>query len=282
MVATVWSTSDSPYTCLKDTERTLAFREAINQVVRPGDIVVDAGAGTGILSFFAVEAGAGRVYAVELDPGLVKSLRLSVALNGLDERIVVVAGDALQVELPGHVDVFIGEVIETGLIEEMQVAVVNALRERGVIDPKTRLIPERYETFVELVEVDDRFYGFRIVAPFHEWPNYDGSEEGWHATSVRPLTCTALVTEVDLTRPVEPVVRRSLDLNGIAAGEANGVRVSGVAHLSRNIALGQTNALNGDKILHLDPPVRVRPDSHIPFQVSFVMSGGLGSFNWRL
>ena len=47
----IWSYTDFPYQCLLDYKRTTAFQAAIQSIVKPGDIVVDAGAGSGILSF---------------------------------------------------------------------------------------------------------------------------------------------------------------------------------------------------------------------------------------
>jgi hypothetical protein len=115
----IWSGSDFPYMCLKDERRTAAFRAAMERTVRPGDTVVDVGAGSGILALFAASAGASRVHAVEIDHSLATALRETVALNGLDDVVTVVEGDALDAALPRGV--VVAKIIDTGLLDELQV-----------------------------------------------------------------------------------------------------------------------------------------------------------------
>lgn len=88
----LFSKSEIPSMCLRDLERSEAFRQAIRNVVKPGNVVLDAGAGSGILSLFAATAGARKVYAVEYDSGLADLLRQNVARNGFAEVIEVIAG----------------------------------------------------------------------------------------------------------------------------------------------------------------------------------------------
>jgi predicted nicotinamide N-methyase len=280
-VAKIWSSTDPPYMCLKDRVRTEGFRRAIREVVRPGDVVVDAGAGTGILSFFAAEAGAKRVYAVEIDPVLVARLRTSIGLNGLQEIVTVIPGDVTEVALPRAVDVLIGELVDTGLMDEMQVAVVNGLRARGVVGPATRVIPERYTTFADLVAVDDTYYGFRIAAPKHEWPFYAGPDRTWLPTSVSGMTDRVPIAHADFRRPIDPTVSSLVRLVGKCDGLANGIRLSGALRLSPTVTLGATNALNGDKILHVEDGLSVTAGAPIALRIEYVLGGGLGSFRYR-
>lgn len=77
---------------LQDYIRTSTYQKAIlanSKLDFMGKVVLDVGAGSGILSFFAVQAGAKRVYAVEAS-NMAEHCQALVQANKLAGRIVVV------------------------------------------------------------------------------------------------------------------------------------------------------------------------------------------------
>uniref|UniRef100_A0A0K2UAB2 type I protein arginine methyltransferase n=1 Tax=Lepeophtheirus salmonis TaxID=72036 RepID=A0A0K2UAB2_LEPSM len=95
---------------LEDKPRTEAYRDAIlnNASLFKDKVVMDVGAGSGILSLFAAKAGAKRVYAVEAS-SISDPLKKIVELNGYGGVIQIVAGRAEDVEIPEKVDIMISE-----------------------------------------------------------------------------------------------------------------------------------------------------------------------------
>lgn len=146
--------------CLHDTQRTRQWKEAIEESVRPGDVVVDAGSGTGILGVFAALAGARRVYCIELHPRFVRLIEHLAARNNLQDIIRVIHGDATQLQLPEPADVLICELLCTGQFFEPQVQVVRHLRPQ--LKPDARLIPRRFESSLRLLDAQEHLYGVRI------------------------------------------------------------------------------------------------------------------------
>jgi protein arginine N-methyltransferase 1 len=92
---------------LSDAVRVRAYERAICAIVRPGDVVLDLGAGTGVLGLLACRAGARRVYAVD-GGGILGVARALARANGVADRITHVStggGAALELvegrTLPG-------------------------------------------------------------------------------------------------------------------------------------------------------------------------------------
>lgn len=92
---------------LNDPARINAFRRAIAAIVKPGDIVVEIGAGLGTFSFIACQAGASRVYAIE--DSVYDALSEIVRKQPFGDRIKPVRGNSFDVELPEKANVIIYE-----------------------------------------------------------------------------------------------------------------------------------------------------------------------------
>jgi protein arginine N-methyltransferase 1 len=123
---------------LSDPVRVQAYERAIAAAVRPGDIVVDMGAGTGILGMLACRAGAARVYAIEAD-GMIEVARALAQANGVADRFVFLMRHSSEVRLPQQVDVIAGDLIghmgfEAGVFEAYAHA-------RRWLKPGARVIP---------------------------------------------------------------------------------------------------------------------------------------------
>jgi ribosomal protein L11 methyltransferase len=75
---------------------------ALPDVLRPGDRVLDLGAGSGILALAALGFGASYVVAVDTEEQAVASSHANAALNGASERMTVLHGsiDVVDTSVP--------------------------------------------------------------------------------------------------------------------------------------------------------------------------------------
>ncbi|MFA7174074.1 MAG: class I SAM-dependent methyltransferase [Kiritimatiellia bacterium] len=143
-----YSTLAGQESMLRDSVRCKAFQQAITAAVTPGCTVLDIGAGTGILSLFAAQAGAGHVYAVE-QTQIVDVARRIIATNGFSDRITVIQGDITKVELPEKVDVIVSEWLGSYAVDENLLPVVVQARERW-LKPGGRMIPGSVKVWMSL------------------------------------------------------------------------------------------------------------------------------------
>jgi SAM-dependent methyltransferase len=136
---------------LRDAVRNEAYHVALRETVRPGDVVIDVGAGSGILSMLAVQAGAAHVYAVER--GAVAHLAVELAAgNGMADRISVVQGDIERVRLPQLADVIVSEWLGVYGVDENLLAPVLTARDRW-LKPGGRLLPDHVVSYLAPIRV---------------------------------------------------------------------------------------------------------------------------------
>jgi len=143
---------------LKDSARTSTYREALRVHAEDlrGKVVLDVGAGTGILSIFSArEGGAAKVYAIEAST-LADWTELVIAKNDLSETVKVIKSRVEDVQLPEQVDVIVSEWMGTFLIFESMLESVLYARDRW-LKPGGLMFPSYGEILLAPISVDSYY-----------------------------------------------------------------------------------------------------------------------------
>lgn len=239
---------------LGDRVRTGSYLEAIRQVVRPGDVVVEIGTGTGVLSVAAAQAGAARVYAIEATV-IGELARRVFERNGVADRVTLVQGLSSRVTLPERCDVLVAEIIgrdplEEGVLEFTRDAVARFLKPGG------RLIPSHLELLaLPVVLPEDVVQGWTFTPEVvDDWRRHygidfssllEGSRRSLWKTSVSPrrlhqfaaVTPLISVLRHDLSQTGEVGFERTVTASVRADGMVGGVALCFAATLAPGLVL---------------------------------------------
>ncbi len=84
--------------------------QGVQDVMRPGDYVLDLGSGSGILAIAAVAFGASAVLATDTEEQAVKASNENAALNGMQDKITVREGSIDVVGADGPFDLILANI----------------------------------------------------------------------------------------------------------------------------------------------------------------------------
>ena len=267
-----WSGSDFNFWCFIDKKRTLHLKKVISDLVNPGDIVVDVGTGTGILAIFAAEAGAKKVYAIESDQNLWKTLETNFRSNGYAERIKFIKGDARDIKLPEKADVIICEMIATGLIDEIQIPVLNNILKYS--KNRNHIVPYTLRNYIDLVYNNNKFYNHILHIIRYEY--------SWHP-ELKSLSYTQkhLYREIDFRIINNDMVDAKLDLKIERSGKINGLRISNETVFPDGSILGDSEAYCIPLILPIKEQQVQKGDTYT-LRRSYNMCKGLKTIDYTL
>ena len=116
---------------LMDHVRMKAYHSSImnNQELFKGKVVLDVGAGSGVLSLWSAKAGAKKVFACEFTD-MAKFAREMVKSNGLSDIVEVLQCSAEELDLPCKVDIIISEWMGYLLLRESMLDSVIRARDK--------------------------------------------------------------------------------------------------------------------------------------------------------
>lgn len=141
---------------LKDVVRTKTYQNVIykNSFLFKDKVVLDVGAGTGILSLFCAKVGAKHVYAIECS-SMADTAQEIVKQNGFSNVITVIKGKVEELDLPvAQVDVIISEWMGYFLLYENMLNTVLYARDKWLVKDGI-VLPDKAALFLTAIEDAD-------------------------------------------------------------------------------------------------------------------------------
>lgn len=275
---------------LADDARIAAFRRAIGEMVKPGDTVLDLGAGTGILGLLACQRGASRVYCVE-ETGMIGLAREICRANGFQDRVVFLKELSAHVILPERVDVVVADQIgrfgfDAGIVEYFRDARARLLKPGGA------LIPSRIDLWVAPVECPSlreqvEFWTHR-PAGFDFGPAHDRAINTGYPIKFRPdhlLGEPALLCSVDPSLAPASWSGLEADVTVAKAGTLHGVGGWFSAQLSPSVIMSNSplahSPINRQNVFFpINDPVKVESGDRVTIRMTIIPTEAV--VRWRV
>lgn len=274
-----------------DDFRNAAYARAIRSHVRSDSVVMDLGAGLGLLGLTAAASGARKVYLVEPEP--VVRVALEVArVNGLANTVHVLQGRIEEVEVPEPVDLLVSVFTGNLLYSEDLLPSLFHARDR-YLRTGGQMVPNRAELCVTAVEAPevhgDRIgrwsssrpggFDFSLVRRFMANVPITASRD---AAPLRRLSAPATVSSVDLTKAADADCRGlasvTIERDGICHGVLGWIRIQlGEAWLSTDLEAPPVHWR--PVLLPVDEPFEVR--SGMELEIKLDRPAG-GDWTWAV
>ncbi len=243
------------WSMLNDYDRNAAYRAAIRRTV-PDRIVYDLGAGVGPMSYYALTAGARRVYGFEIDRDALPYLR---RLATEFPSFTVCHADVVRAALPRDApEVVICEMWSAWLTDWPMVKALARVRKRA---PHAHIIPARGHHLIQLVRARHRAGVPLRVTPGTEAPVINESP----ATLDVSLPALACVSDFrSEIRPVDATVM----LTPLVTGMVDAVRLFSYEEVWPGCLLPRMGT-RGDELLRWITPTRVREGRRVRLRVQY-------------
>lgn len=274
---------------LADRVRSAAYERAIASVVRPGDVAIDLGTGTGIHAVLACQAGARMVFAIE-ESSIIEVARQVAAANGVTDRIEFVQGRSDEIELPCPADVLIADV--RGVLPHFGTALSSMIdaRER-LLHRDGRIVPARDTVFAALAEsrstrlLHEEAWSHPLVdmAPARSMASNTTHKHLFARDEL--LSAPAVIANVDYGTLATPDLAARAELEATRAGTVHGLALWFDTLLAPGVQLsnapGEAQTIYGQLFVPFETPVQLSAGDAIVAEISARIHPGASDYLWR-
>lgn len=267
-----------------------AYVEALRSLLTPRSVVIDIGAGPGILSLLACRLGAKRVYAVE--PSEAAQVLIDIARdNGLSDRIAVLRQRPTEVTLPEPADLIVSDVLDVLPHHHTRLADIAHARER-LLAPSGKVLPDTDTLWLAVASAPETFdrthrawqgdhYGLNLRSALRFVDNAVIE----HRASENDLLCAPTLWGRVHYRTLSDVRLRGHGICEVSKpGTAHGIVVWFDTQLYEGIgysnAPGSANAVYGQMLLPWPKAVTLRPGDMMRYDLRADLVGADVLWTW--
>jgi SAM-dependent methyltransferase len=265
---------------IDDAARMDAYERAIRKLVKPGDVVLDTGTGTGVLAMLAARAGAARVHAVESMP-IARLARRLVEHNGLEKIVTVHEADLCTLDPVEPVDLIIGDFMGRFVIDDGMMPAIAAAGHW--LKPTGRFAPSRIELYLSPVG-DMRIEALDALVPSVYGIDLSPAVEvamncTYHSDIDPDWLLGPKVPVATIVPPIFPVIDRDVTVKIDREGDLRGLAGYFVAELAPGVKLSTApgRATHWGQLLFPIPSTNV----HVGDELTFHFTQLEGSIEWR-
>lgn len=238
---------------LKDLERLSSFYNAISEYDSNTQLAYDLGCGSGIMSYF-LSSYFDEIIALEIDSKAAKC-----AMKNLSEfpNVEVINSDVLKYDFSRKADLIVCEMLDTALIDEEQVPVINFAKR--FLKDSGQIIPKGIINTVELANLE------------RDYVHWD--EDGVKYDILSDMKVYSTFNFLD---DIHPDFDEKISIRAKSDGWVNGLKITTFTMLNDNIICGPTPMLNPPLLVPLDERF-VKSNEFINVKLKYSMGSGIES-----
>ena len=247
-----FKTTPYHFDLIKDNERLSAFWQAIKEYEGDNELAYDLGCGSGVLSYF-LSSYFNEIISVEIDSAAFACAQENLA--GFD-NVNVLIGDVLEFNFDKKADLIVCEMMDTALIDEEEVPVLNQAKK--FLKPTGKIIPQGVINSAELVNME------------REYVHWDENAK------YKVFSDAQIYSEFDFLDEIDPNFETDLSFEVKKDGKVNGLKITTFTKLADDIICGPTPMLNPPLLIPFDSK-SVKRNDFINVKLKYIMGKGIES-----
>lgn len=240
------------FNLIKDSDRLSAFWQAIKEYDGETELAYDLGCGSGVLSYF-LSCFFKEIIALEIDSSTFDCAKENLAdFNNVN----VINTNVLDYNFEKKADLIVCEMMDTALIDEEQIPVLNHAKK--FLKPNGKIIPQGVINSAQLVCLQREYVHWDENAKYEVYSD------------------DVVYSDFNFLEDIDPNFNIDLSFKVKKDGEVNGLKITTFTKLTDNIICGPTPMLNPPLLIPFDKK-SVKSNEYITVKLKYIMGNGIES-----